>query len=183
MALITRTIEGWGIHVLLEDPNTANGGAGEPGDRGDVLVRTDVPLIYQNVDGTPTNWRLGVDPTAFPDYTEDGTLKVPTFLVGVNHPGGAVEAAFSALPARTNGWRLVDAYLRSRGGSAGSLTLLDASGGNAMTDAMLPAALNGITRASEIIRAEEDVPGGAIPVWSGAAGTPPTTCYALFVGL
>ena len=182
MTLITRTNDALGFHTLLADPLAGNG---TPGDAGDILFRIDVRQVYMNTDGTPTGWVqfLFTDnlPTAFPSWTT-GAVVAPAFTVGVDHPGGAVEAGVT-LPARTNGWRLVDAYVRSRGGSAGTFTLLDATAGNAMTDAMVPGAANAITRAASLIQAEETVAGGGIPVWSGTAGTPATTCFALWVGL
>ena len=118
--------------------------------------------------------------TAVADYAVD-TL-TPTFVVRTDHAGGNVEDAFT-LPARTGGWRLVDAFVRSRGGTAGNLTLLDATGGNAMTDAIVPGNADVVTRAGSLVQAQEDVATGAVPVWSGAGGPPATTCYSYWVGL
>ena len=118
--------------------------------------------------------------SAVADYAVE-TL-TPTFILRSDHAGGNAEDPFT-LPPRTGGWRLVDAYIRSTGGTAGTMTLLDATGGNAMTNAMVPGNANVVTRATSLVTAQEDVASGATPVWSGASTPPATTCYSIWVGL
>ena len=119
--------------------------------------------------------------TAVADYMPNNL--VTTFVIHTEHPGGVASPVVGPLSARTGGWRLYRAWTRSRGGTGGSLTLLDAAGGNAMTDAIVPGNANDIVNASQIIRAEQDVPSAASPVWSGALGTPAADCYTEWVGL
>jgi hypothetical protein len=107
---------------------------------------------------------------------------VPTFTIATDHGGGNADQAFT-LPARTGGWRLIDAYVRSTAGTGGNLTLKDAAGGNAMTDAIVPGNANVITRAAQIIVGEQVAASGSTPVWDGAASTPATTCYSVWMGL
>lgn len=95
MPLLTRYIEGFGHHVSVENPNTANGGQGTAGERGDVLYRLDVPEIYQNVDGTPTGWGLRGAPPAGPALVSG----VPVSSTNVSYPpAGAGDNAFPAGP-------------------------------------------------------------------------------------
>lgn len=114
------------------------------------------------------------------DYAED--ILVPTFIVRTDHAGGNTEETFT-LPARTGGWMLVDAFVRSAAGTGGNYTLKDAAGGNAMTNAIVPGNANVITRATSIIVAQETVGSGAVPEWDGAASSPASACYSIWVGL
>ncbi len=107
----------------------------------------------------------------------------PTFTIVTNHAGGNVEQNVGPMLARPNGWRLVRAYTRSTGGTAGTLTLLDATSGNAMTNAIVPGNANVVVNAAQIITAQETVASLATPVWAGATNPPATTCYTEWVGL
>ena len=122
-----------------------------------------------------TNLHIGVR-----DFAEN--ILTPTFLVSTNHTTGNASEAF-ALPARTGGWRLVDAYIRSRGGAAGTAVLQDAAGGNAMTNLIAVGAANVRTQAGSLIQPQEDVPSAASPAWTGAGGPPAFDGYSLWVGL
>ena len=73
--------------------------------------------------------------------------------------------------------------MRSTDSTGGNLTLKDAAAGNAMTDAIVPGNANVITRAAQIIVAEQVAASGSTPVWDGAASTPATTCYSVWIGL
>lgn len=201
-------LRNFSLHAWTADPNAGVGNVGRIGDFG---VRYDAGQVrlYQNIDGTATGWGQIAPPgggtwtltsaltitgavitigegllaslsTAVADYAVN--TPTPIFVVRTEHPGGNVESGFT-LPARTGGWKCIDAYTRSRGGTAGTLTLLDATGGNAMTDAIVPGNANVITRATSIVQAQEDVATGATPVWSGATNPPATDCYSTWVGL
>ena len=157
--------------------------------RGDVLIRTDDGSIWVATTTVNTGWvevaALGEGlitglSTSVADYAVN-TL-VPTFTIATDHAGGDVNQAFT-LPTRTGGWRLIDAYLRSTAGTGGNLQLKDAAAGNAMTDAIVPGNANVITRAAQIITAQQVAASASTPVWDGAAGTPATTCYSVWMGL
>ncbi len=126
---------------------------------------------------------LMVDPhIAFDDFA-DGTPH-PLLVCRIGHPGGNVDGNI-VLPARVGGWRMMDAYLRSGGATAGNITARTAAagGGNAVTDAMVPGNANVITRAASLVAADEDFASGATVFFNGAGGPPATTVYATFVGL
>jgi hypothetical protein len=109
----------------------------------------------------------------------DGQLGA-RLVVRLQHPGGNVTQSVT-LPTRVGGWTIQDAYIRSKGATAGSL---QAKGPAAvdLTNAMVPGNADEITRASSILAANEVVATGAQIDWVGVGGPPPATCYLLLVG-
>jgi hypothetical protein len=146
-----------------------------PTARGDLYVRDGInsTALYINTTGTNTGWA---------EITGSIGVLHSMYIARTEHPGGNAEAAIN-LPPRTGGWRLVNAYIRSRGASAGNATLLDLTAGNAMTNAMVPGAANVVTNASSLIQAQEDVPSGNAPVWSGASNPPAFDGFSVWIGL
>jgi hypothetical protein len=146
-----------------------------PTARGDLYVRDGVnsTALYINTNGTNTGWA---------EITGSIGVLHSMYIVRTDHPGGNVEAAIN-LPARTGGWRLVNAYIRSTGSAAGNATLKDLTGGNAMTNAISVGAANVVTNAGSLIQAQEDVPSGNSPVWAGASTPPTFTGFSVWIGL
>jgi hypothetical protein len=101
------------------------------------------------------------------------------FSVPVTFTAGASNTDF-VLPARTGGFRLVDAYIRSNGATGGTLTVQTAGGGANCTDAMVPGNANVITRASQIINANCTFASGATVRLAAAAGAPAGEAFIRF---
>ena len=121
-------------------------------------------------------------PTASVDYAENTII--PWYIVVTEHPGGNAEEAFT-LPRRTGGWRCVWGYVRNTSGTGGTgtLQLLDASGGNAISDAVTIGNDNVIVNIGTLDNAQETVGSGASPVWSGASSADASTCLSVWIGL
>lgn len=168
------------LHFFTVDPNS--GALYTPLRAGDFGVLNDGAgdvRFFQNTDGTSAGW---VEIPGVPTFAYDTVMTTPRLVI-TDHPGGAAEADIGPLPARANGWKLVNAWVRANGNIAGTATVLDGTGGNAMTNPMVPGDANAIEVAAAIIQAQEDVAGGATPVWSSIAGTPAYQGYTMWVGL
>lgn len=162
-------------HFALHSHTTTPVGNITPTAIGDLCINSTDAGIWIASGTTAASWTVLTS-------TYGVNLLVPTFTVVTDHEGGNADFGFT-LPARTNGWRLIDAYVRSTDGTGGNLTLKDAAAGNAMTDAIVPGNANIITRAAQIIVGEQVAASASTPVWDGAAGTPATTCYSVWIGL
>lgn len=88
-----------------------------------------------------------------------------------SYNAGASNTDF-ALPARTGGWRVVDAYIRSDGATGGTLTVQTAGGAASVTDAMVPGNANVITRAAQVINANATFASGATVRLAVGGGAP-----------
>ena len=92
------------------------------------------------------------------------------FFLRATHGAGA-STTDVVLPARTGGWRIVDAYITSGGAAAGSVQVQTAGGAANITNAMVPGAAAGaITRANLVEPANNTVASGATIRLNVAAG-------------
>lgn len=93
------------------------------------------------------------------------------FFIRKTYNAGASTTDF-ALPARTGGWRIVDAYIISGGATGGTVQLQTAGGASNVTDAMVPSALGngGITRCALLLN--NTFAGGSNVRINVAAGAP-----------
>jgi hypothetical protein len=108
----------------------------------------------------------------------------PVSRIRVDHPGGNVDSIIT-LPQRPGGWQVQNVFLRSRGASAGTLTLRDtaAGAGAALTDAMVPGNADILTYATTIVQAQENRASSSQLFLNGAGGPPACTGYIEVVGL
>jgi hypothetical protein len=82
------------------------------------------------------------------------------------------------LPARTGGYRVVDAYINNSSGGGGAGTLQVQTGaGVGITNAMVPGAADVLTRATTVILANASIAGGGTVRLTGVAATTAGECW------
>jgi hypothetical protein len=85
--------------------------------------------------------------------------------------GAGASTTDVVLPARTGGWRIVDAYISSGGAAAGSVQVQTAGGAANITNTMIPGGnVGAITRANLVDPANSTVASGATIRLNVAAG-------------
>ena len=179
MAAIVKTV----TFSIFTGPSNPNG-ITTPDQAGDIYIQMGTtgilgaPGVFQATTAINTGWTR----FSWPDLT-NGSLGVQ-YRLRIEHPGGNVDAT-AQLPPRPNGWRVVDATLRSRGGTAGNMTLRTAAGGGgtAVTNAMVPGNANLLTKATTIVQAVETFAGGSVLYANGASNPPATDVDIEIVGL
>jgi hypothetical protein len=83
---------------------------------------------------------------------------VAALRVSIIYPGG-VNTTSIAMPARTGGWRVVDAFIRS-GGATGGTAIVQNHAAAAITNAMVPGNADIITRCASINNGNAVIAGG-----------------------
>lgn len=169
------------MHTFDSDPNAGAGNA--PVQAGDYGVLDDGAgdvQFFLNLDGTATGWYPALIAGAFANGTP-----VPVYVLRTAVPAGVGSTVIGPMPARVNGWKLINAWTRTATGGVigGTAQVFDAAGGNAMTNVLVPGDGDSLTMAAAIVAAEEDVAGGDSPVWTTIAGTPAFGGYTMWVGL
>ena len=106
---------------------------------------------------------------------------VAALRVSIIYPGG-VNTTSIAMPARTGGWRVVDAYLRSGGATGGTATVQNHTAA-AITNAMVPGNADIITRAASINNGNAVIAGGNNLSIVTILGTPSGEAFISIEGL
>jgi hypothetical protein len=118
-----------------------------------------------------TGWSLElVNPVGGPAISDD---VVVNGIIRHSHAGGAATAVI-ALPSRATGFNVVDAHVRSEGGTGGTVTVNNQASA-AVSDAMVPGNTGVITRAGSIDAGNGDGVTGLELVF--AAGSPACTVF------